>query len=378
MGRVSQGWRIVRRRGVYGIRWTNEPGKLPKRPEVSLGTTDSVEAARLAPYVYAEHVSATSKKGELGHANHLVSATTRLKELIADWLEAIQIQLGRGTDKTYIIYGNHWLKHMKVLGDLRPAKMDEYQTARLKVVLRDTLDLELAALRRFCKWLVVREYIRAVPEFPVIPKQVLGTKYHKRRRAKPTEVLTPEQMDAVIASMPEWSQRRVRGKHFPIKARFEVARETGLRPITIDGLVGRDLTVSGLSIRDENDKNRWGRVVPLTPRARAAFDSVLPEDLDEPIFGEHEWPTIFYRHALQVLGPELADKMAPYDLKHGLITEMFDLGIAETGIQFLTGTKSAIRRYSHPTRRAAEEAIWGRSGDGAKVAQRKKAKKAGT
>lgn len=376
MGRVAQGWKLVCRRGVYGIRWTNEPGKLPKRPEVSLRTTDPVEAARLAPTVYAENVSGSSKEDSAEGSNNRINATTKLKVLIAEWLDAIEIQLGRGTGDTYIIYGNHWLKHMKTLGDLRPAKIDEYQNARLKVVLHSTLKLERSALRRFCKWLKVHEYIRRVPEFPEVGNNVLGTKYHKRRRQKPTEVLSPEQMDAVIDDMPEWSARRVRGRHFPIKARFEFARETGLRPVTIDGLIGRDLTVSGLSVRDENDKNRWGRVVPLTPRALAAIQSVLPEDPDQLIFGEHEWDVIFYRHAVRVLDAGLADKMAPYDLKHGLVTELFDQGYSETGIQFLTGTKSAIRRYSHPTRSAADEVIRGRSGDAAKKAQRKKAKKA--
>lgn len=377
MGRVAEGWKLVCRKGIYGIRWTNEPGKFPRRPEVSLRTTDPVEAARLAPTVYAEHVSGAKDDGT-EDTNHRVSPTTRLKELIAEWLDAIQVQLGRGTGDTYVIYGNHWLKHMKTLGDLRPAKIDEYQNARLKSVLHVTLDAEVSALRRFCKWLKVREYIRRVPEFPKVSDSAVGTKYHKRRREKPTEVLSPEQMDAVIESMDPWSKRKVKGRLFPVKARFEFARETGLRPITIDGLIGRDLTVSGLNIRVENDKNRWGRVVPLTPRARAALESVLPEDPDQLIFGHHEWDVIFYKHAVQVLGVELADKMAPYDLKHGLVTELFDEGYSETGIQFLTGTKSSIRRYSHPTRRAAEEVIRGRSGDRAKAAPRKKAKKAGS
>ncbi len=376
MGRVAEGWKLVCRKGIYGIRWTNEPGKFPRRPEVSLRTTDPVEAARLAPSVYAEQVSGSKDDGTES-TNHRVSATTRLKGLIAEWLDDVQIRLGRGTGDTYLIHANHWLKHMKTLGDLRPAMIHKYQNARLESVLAVTLELETSTLRRFCKWLKTMEYIRRLPEIPKIEDGVVGTKYHKRRREKPTEVLTPEQMDAVIDSMAPWSKRKVKGKLFPVKARFEFARETGLRPITIDGLIGRDLTVSGLSIRNENDKNRWGRVVPLTERARLALESVLPDDPDELIFGHHEWDVIFYKHAVEVLGPELADKMAPYDLKHGLVTEMFDLGIAETGIQFLTGTKSAIRRYSHPTRRAAEEAIWGRSGDGARKASRKKAKKAG-
>jgi integrase len=354
MGRVAKGWSLTCRRGVYGVRWTNEPGKLPRRPEITLGTTDSVEASRLAPLVYAEHISGKKQEDGSSGANCIASPTTKLDGLIADWLDAVTIQLGRGVFDIYLIYGRHWLKHLKTLGDVRPARIDDYQNARLKSVLRKTVKLELSAMRRFFKWLKVREYIRQVPEFPELGENVLGTKYHVPRRAAPVNVMSAEQMDEVIDSMDEWSIRKVRGKKFPVKARFLVARETGLRPITIDNLIGRDVTVSGLHIRDENDKNRWGRVVPLSDRARAALESVLPEDPDELIFGEHHWGPIFYRYTVKTFGE---NSFTPYDLKHGRVTELFDSGAPETGIQFLTGTTSLIRTYSHPTRRAAEEAL---------------------
>lgn len=364
MGRVATGsYEFTCRRGVHGIRW-KVPGT-KRRPEVSLRTRDIVEARRIAPQVYAAHVTGATKDG--GTSNFLADPTTSAKELIATWIASVKTQLGRNTDKTYIIYGKHWLKHIKVLGDVRSAKVGDYMRARLDVVLADTVKLELSALRRFFKWLREQEYIRAVPEFPEMGDKTTGTRYAVRRRAKPTEVFTPEQMDQIIEAMPEWSQKKVRGRLFPIRARFVIARLTGLRPITLDHITGRDLTVSGLHVRDENDKNRWGRVVPLTPRARAALESVMPEDPDELIFGGHEWDRPFEAAVLKVLGPDMADRMTPYDVKHGFVTEMFDAGVPETGIQFLTGTVSAIRQYSHPTRRAGEEALrmvfGGQSGD---------------
>ena len=369
MGRVSTGsYDFTCRRGVYGIRWRQENGR---RKEVSLRTEDIKEAQRLAPQVYADHVSGATKEWGTLCLSH---PATKLDELIAEWIVAIQPELGKRTDETYTTYGKHWLKHMKFLGDIKSAKIGDYQRARLKVVLRDTVDLELSAMRRFFKWLKEREHIKALPEFPEIGDRVTGTHFKVRRRRRPTEVMSPAQMDAVIEAMPVWSERKVRGDYFPVRPRFIVARETGLRPTTIDGLLARDLTVSGLHIRKENDKNRWERVVPLTPAAREALESVLPKDPDAIIFGHHEWDLVFYRAALKALGPELADKMAPYDLKHGLVTELFDRGAPETGIQFLTGTISAIRRYSHPTRSAAEEAIGGRTGDKATGGQRKKQK----
>ncbi len=359
MGRVAEGWRLTCRRGVYGIRWRQEDAENP-RPEVSLGTKDINEAKRLAPIVYAERISGVDKNPE---NNCKADPATKLKDLIAKWIVAIKPELGAKTDETYIIYGNHWLKHMKFLADVRTAKIGDYQRARLSVVLAGTVKLELSAMRRFFRWLKEQEYIKAVPEFPELGPKVVGTNYAIPRRKRPMVVFSPEDMDRIVDSMDKWSKRKVRGKKFPVQARFVFARETGLRPTTIDGLLGKDLIVSGLHIRKENDKNRWERVVPLTDRARQALESVLPEDPEALIFGSHEWDKVFYGYVVKTLGQAAADRMTPYDLKHGLVTELFDCGAPETGIQFLTGTKSAIRRYSHPTRTAAEAAIGGRTGD---------------
>jgi integrase len=352
MGRVAEGWKFTHRRGGFiGIRWRDENGK---RKEVPLRTKDPVEAKRIAPLVYADHVNGTVK-GEKG--NIVGHPATPIKDLIAKWIVAIKPELGEKTDETYIIYGKHWLKHLKILADVRPASIGNYQRARLSVVLAGTVKLELSAMRRFFKWLKEQEYIRAVPEFPDLGSKVLGTNFKVRRRTKPMVVFSPEEMDKIIECCPEWSERKVHGKLFPVRGWFIVARDTGLRHTTIDGLQGRDLIVSGLHIRPENDKNRWERVIDITPRVRAVLESVMPANPGDVFFGHHEWGKLFFKAALKALGPEAADRMTPYDLKHGLVTQMFDAGAPETGIQFQVGTKSALRRYAHPNRKAGEEAL---------------------
>lgn len=362
MGRFSSGsYDFTCRRGVYGIRWRKENGK---RVEVSLRTKDIVEARRIAPQVYADHVSGATRDNA---SNFLAHPATPIKELIAEWIVAIKPELGEKTDETYTTYGKHWLKHIKLLGDVKSASIGNYQRARLKVVLAGTVKLELSALRRFFKWLKEQEYIRDVPEFPELGAKVLGTNYSVRRRAKPVITFSPEEMEKIIACAPEWSKRKVRGRRFPIRAWFIVARDTGLRHTTINGLQGRDLIVSGLHIRPENDKNRWERVIDITDRVRTALGAVMPEDPKDVFFGKHEWGKQFYKIVLEALGPEAADRMTPYDLKHGLVTQMFDAGAPETGIQFQVGTVSAIRRYAHPNRKAGEDALrkafGGRAGD---------------
>jgi site-specific recombinase XerD len=364
MGSISTGSYdfTCRHGGIHGIRWKD--AHTGKRREVSLRTTDIDEARRIAPQVFAAHVTGGTKENATNFIEH---PSKPLKELIAKWIAEIASELGKDTDKTYTTYGKHWLKHMKLLGDVRSSSIGNYQRARLKVVLRGTVELELSALRRFFKWMKEQEYIRGVPEFPELGAKVLGTNFAVRRRTKPTVVFSSDEMERIIERSPEWSKRKVRGSKFPVRARFIVARDSGLRPTTIDGLKGKDLMVSGLHIRPENDKNRWERVVDVTPRARAAMESVMPEDPEALIFGQHEWGKVFYPIVLEALGPEVADRMTPYDLKHGLVTEMFDAGAPETGIQFQVGTVSAIRRYSHPNRKAGEEALrkvfGGRAGD---------------
>src|SRR5690606_23305886 len=189
---------------------------------------------------------------------------------------------------------------------------------------------------------------------------------HKQARSKPTVDLSPAEIEAVIARLPEWSRSRD-GQRFAIRARFEFAYETGLRPATIHKLLWRDVTVAGLHIRPEVDKNRWERVIPLTPRARAALERVGGGDPGALIFGRHDYRHPFRAAAVAVLGPERGRRVNPYDLKHGRVTHLLDGGASVNGVRFLTGTRVALDRYSLPSRRAADAAIassiGGHSGD---------------
>ena len=81
-----------------------------------------------------------------------------------------------------------------------------------------------------------------------------------------------------------------------------MAWETALRPRTIARLTApgdyhRGATT--LQIRDEIDKNRFGRELPLTDTARAALDSVCPTS--GLIFGHHDC-TMLLRRAAKAAG----------------------------------------------------------------------------
>lgn len=291
----------------------------------------------------------------------LVHPSTPLDEVCADWIVAIKPELGAGTDRTYEVYAGHWVAHFETIGGVTTARIGDYQRRRLGSVQRTTVVKERSALLRFLTWCMEQEVLRDVPDFPRLPKKASG-KRHKQARRKPSVELAPAEADAILAALPEWSRTR-EGERFPIRARFEFAYETGLRPATLDKLVGRDVSVGGLHIRPEVDKNRWERVVPLTARARDALKRLGPVGRAEPLFGEHDYRAPFRAACVAALGDERGKLVTPYDLKHGRVTHLLDAGAPVMGIRYLTGTNVALDRYAHPTRRAAEAAIGGHMGD---------------
>lgn len=354
MARSAEGWKLIWRRGIACVRFRHEG----HRHEISTRTRDPKQAAEIAARIYADVVSGRAKRVATGA---LVHPGTALDDLVADWIDAITPELGRGTDRTYEVYGRHWCAHFETIGAVTPASIADYQRLRLGSVVRTTIVKERSALRRFLAWLVERGVLAALPEFPTLPKKALGTTGEGRRKA-PTMSLTPAETLAVIAALPEWSPRTRKGARFAVRARFEVAYETALRPTTLDLVRWGDVTVAGLHVRAEVDKNRWDRVVPLSDLARAAFKRIGPGDRDELVFGSHDYRSTFRAAAVAALG-ERGKLVTPYDLKHARVTDWLDAGASVLGVRFLTGTKLALDRYAHASRRSAERVIGGHSGD---------------
>jgi integrase len=364
MARTAEGWKLVWRRGIASVRFRIQG----KRHEVSTRERDPRKAAEAAQQIYADFVSGRVRRAASGA---LVHPATPLEEICADWIEAILPELGEDTDKTYETYAGHWSSFFGTIGNVTTARIGEYQRARLQSVQRTTVIKERSALLRLLTWCVEQEIIREVPEFPKLARKATGTK-HKQARKKPSISLEPAEVDAILAELPEWSRSRD-GKRFPLRAWFEVAYETGLRPKTLMRLLGKDVTAAGLHIRPEADKNRWERVIPLTERAQAALKRIGPLKREEPIFGKHDRRASFRGACIRALGEELGNQVTPYDLKHGRVTHLLDAGAPVNGVRFLTGTGVALDRYSHPSRRAAERAIQtaigGHTGDAPQAGQ---------
>ena len=357
MARQAEGWKLEWRRGIGTVRFRLRG----KRHEISTRTRDPEKAAELAPQIYADFVSGRVRRASSGT---LVHPGTRIDETCANWIADITSEIADGTDGTYETYARHWSKHFVTMGAVDSSSIGEYQRRRLEHVQRSTVVKERSALLRFLTWCEEKKMLGEVPTFPKLAKKATG-KRHKQARKPPQIELEPAESEAIIAALPVLSLRSRKGKRFPVQARFIMAYETGLRPETFDNLVGADITLAGLHIRSENDKNRWDRVIPLTDRARAALRSLGPRAADELLFGTHDYRTVFRKACIAALGPVRGKLPTPYDLKHARVTHLLDAGAPVTGIRYLTGTNVALDHYVQSTRRAAEVAIGGHSGDAA-------------
>jgi integrase len=355
MARHSEGWKLKWKRGIAHVVFTHAR----KRWELSTQKRDPGEASQRAAELYAQVIDGSLRRTEAGA---IIDPRTPIEELVADWIIAITPELGEETPDTYQTYGKHWVRHFDILGRLNSAGIGDYGRARLGKVQRPTVVKERTALKRFCEWLVEQGALSAVPDFPKLPKKATGTK-HAQGREAPESTLAPPEIEAVLAKLPE------RSRGLPAKAWFTALYETSLRPATLRRIRPEHITPFGLQIPGASDKNRLGRVVPLTERARWALESVP--------FGDHDYRGILAKAVKEALGEDR--KVMPYDFRHGRITEWYDAGAPETGIEFLSGTKQALAKYRHASRRAAEQTLWGHSGaagSGASVAPEQNHQKA--
>lgn len=354
MARTAEGWRLVWKRGVAHVRFRAHG----RRHEISTRERDSLAASRVATEIYADFVSGRLTRAASGA---LVHPGTSLDGICADWIADIAPELGEGTDTTYEVYARHWAKHFRTIGAVNVAAIATYQRDRLRTVQRSTVIKERSALLRFLIWCHEKGCLRDVPALPKLSKKAPGKK-HKQGRSKPRVDLSPAEVAALLTALPEWSLRSKAGKRFAVRDYFLVCYETALRPEgTVDRLLGSDLTLAGLHIRPECDKNRWERTVPLSRAARSALKRQTTK-ADKPIFGVHDRRVVFRKACVEALGPERGNLVSPYDLKHARVTHWFDAGASTTAVAFMTGTRAALVRYTQPSRRAAEGLFGGHSG----------------
>jgi integrase len=354
MGGVAEAWKI-RPRGrdrVFYVRFSHQG----HRYEESTGERDPREASRRAAEIYARIVTGAGRRKP-----GALSPKLPFDELAAEWIVTLQNTHAQGTRDMYEIHVKTLVRFFPTLDRITSASIEDFAQRRLGEVLRDTMLKERSTLRNILRWLVRQGTLETMPEWPDVPRRATGTPA-TTRKTQPVEI-TPEQASAAIDLLPERSPGRRGGKgSFIVRAWARVAWETGLRPITIARLEVPTHYTKGarmLTITDEIDKARFGRMLPLTPAAREALDSVVP--VSGPIFGHHRYLELV-KKAGKAIG--LSKDFSPYDFRHGRGTELVEKSGNLVGTAFLMGHKKVTTTeiYVRPNLAAGQRALAAASG----------------
>ncbi len=351
MARNRQGWRIRRRTagGVWYVRFQSD-GHLIER---STGTGDRDAAQKEAARIYANAVALEKPKPV---KRSRVDSEQSLEVDVAQWIVYLSTTHDPGTLKTWELYAStHFMPWFGALHNFNSVLCDGYLRERLGKVLAVTVRKERTALRSFVTWAQDHGKLPKDVVVPPLPKRARGTAHDVRRRSAAIEI-SPEEVEAVIAHLDKWSTSK-KVARFPIRARFIVAYETGLRPSTLDRMLCPLNYRPGsktIKITADLDKSRWVRDVPITERARRALDEVCPAE--GLIFGKHEYRPHLKAAAEAALPKDRAEVFCGAHLRSAMITHNVEKPTTNlAGVQFQVGhTKlNTTARYMRPSQRAA-------------------------
>jgi integrase len=325
-----------------------------RRVDRSTGCTDQEAATKSAARVYADFVQREPPKRRIVRRGDSLP----LPELVEQWLST-DGTIDEATVDTWTDYGAKWSKRWATLVDVNEIETERYRNERLREVLGDTVRKEVSSLRRFLKWCHAQGHVGREIQVPGVPMKATGTRYAKARRRGSAPELSPAQIEEILAALPEWSGSK-KVSRFPIRARFVLAYETSLRPGTLDELSVPEHYHKGadrLTLTNEIDKNRWGREIPLSKRAREALDAVCPKA--GLVFGWHNYRERLDKAARAVLGDALADRFCGAHFRSAAITHTLETTNNLAAAQYMAGHKQpkSTAHYVKPSYRAAEEAV---------------------
>jgi len=348
MGRKRSAYKLDERgNGIWYVIGTTPDGRRVHR---STRTRSRKTAAqRLELIVEQEEAGARAALFEV--------TNTPLDELLAAWLTsaATEVSSAQGDGSLFETYARHFLRFFRTTGRIcDEVAIEQYKEHRLGQVQATTVRGELSALRRLHRWMKKRKLLSVLPEVPKVPKRATGTA-HKLGKRKVIK-LSPAEMDAIIAHLPELTR-----KGYPVRDFVTFVRETSLRPSTIFGLQAPCDYEPGaplLRIRDENDKARFGRDVPITDRARAAIEARFP--CDGTIFPEFDCRDALRRAGRAAgISAHRASRLSIYDFRHGRGTEWGTTGNL-IGIAYLMGHKhvTTTKEYLHSNLEEAQSVLF--------------------
>jgi len=352
MGRTAEGYRLVpprKKASSYHVRFTHNGVRYDR----STGCTNSRAAQKAAARIYADVISGR----EQARLEVEQSVAPPLDELMAEWLATKELEVHPSTYAQYEMYVvTYFLPFFDDLENITTATGAGYVRRRLKSVTRKTVLKELSALRGFLAWCEEAGYLHEVPLIKPPPRKATGKRAAKRR----TVELSAERVEAILKALPETSRRGAKPKAF-----YTLLWETGLRKATLERLEVEDYRPKEgvLVIRDEVDKARFGRVLPLTQRARDVLERVCPEEGE--IFGARDMRTSLKNAGVAAgLPKDEAPFLSNHDFRHGRTTHLLEHSDNLVGVAYLMGHKeiTTTNRYVKPGQRAARAVLQAAAG----------------
>jgi integrase len=357
MGRRAQGTSYLRRGGIWSVRFRVGG----KRHEYSTGIKAEPGARRPSEAATreGEQIYAACIQGRrVARPGATPTSTSALADLLADWLADLAAR--KPTREKYEKLAVTWLREWVRASALTEAALAAYFRRRLREVTRKTAECEASALRRFAAWAAETGATASAIVVPPLPAGAQGVRFGVRRRVRAPELSTDE-IEAVLAGLPEHSDTG-----FPVRARFELMWETTLRPATLDRLSVPEHWAPGeavIRLDAADDKEGYGREVPLTARAQRALARVAPAA--GVVFGEHKYWRYLRPAAVAALPPAKARVFTGQHVRSAAITRALERSSNLAGVMHLAGHKHATTtsRYVRPTFRAAEAVIQAFSGE---------------
>ena len=352
MARRAQGYKLRNKDGIWTVRFRIDKRQqelstgIKAEPPTAKRPSEAAEAE--GRRIYAEALSGRRTQRQRSSVAALVDDAQPLTELVADW--AGQLAVREVTRAQYEMYGVLWCGTWATTAELSDAAISTHITGRLREVLRKSVLNEASALRNFCKWLQETNVTPTLLIVPTVSKSLSGRKYHTRRRVRAPE-LSPLEIEKLLAALPLKS----RWGH-AVRARFVLMFDTTLRPTTLDKLSVPENWARGevvLRVRDDDDKESFGREVPLTDRAVEALTSAAPDV--GLIFGKHKYNHYLTKAAAAVLPPTKAAIFTGQHIRSVAITRYLELSSNLAGVQGLAGHKHAATtsRYVRTSFRAS-------------------------
>lgn len=346
MARPSEGFKTRNKGGIATVRFRWDGVDYERSTGVPWGEPGRVAAE--AAKIYAGIVSRPVKR----KAKAAV-ARSQFESQLARWALTLPRTLDPDTVDVYLGYAEtHWLPFFGAAGP-SSATASAYVQHRLGKVLPQTVRHELSALRKYASW---AQSVGEMGEIvvPSVPKLATGTPHIQRRRVAAIEISAAE-VEALINALPEWSTSK-KVKPFPIRARFRVQYETGLRPTLIDLLESPTHYRQGqahLVVTPEIEKERLARRVPLSPVARRELDAIV-----KPIgviFGHHDYREHIAKAAKESLPPDRAALFTSGHLRSARVTHWLEAGAPLPAVMGAVGHTqiSTTSRYL----RHAEQAV---------------------